>query len=63
MRIFIALLIYISIVGTLNIRSFWNKTGNTIHKPMEFMTFFQFQQIKQYFHVSPPPLISRLSTA
>jgi hypothetical protein len=54
MRIFIALLIYIGIVGTSNISSFWNKTGNTIHKPMEFMTFFRFEQIKRYFHVSPP---------
>ena len=54
MRIFIALLIYIGIVGTSNISSFWNKTGNTIHKPMESMSFFQFEQIKWYFHVSPP---------
>jgi hypothetical protein len=29
---------------------------------MEFMTLFRFQQIKWYFHVSPPPT-SRLSTA
>jgi hypothetical protein len=42
MRIFIALLIYISIVGTSNISSFWNKGGNTIHKPMEFITLFRF---------------------
>jgi hypothetical protein len=53
MCIFIALLIYIGIVGTSDISSFW-KTGNTIHKPIEFMTFFQFEQIKRYFHVSPP---------
>jgi hypothetical protein len=60
MRIFIALLIYMGIVGTSNIQSYWNKGGNTIHKPMEFMTFFRFEQIKRYFHVSPPPT-SRLS--
>ena len=54
MRIFIALLIYIGIIGTSNIESFWDKDGNTIHKPMEFMTFFRFEQIKRYFHVSPP---------
>jgi len=53
MRIFIALLIYISIVGTSNISSFWDKHGNIIHKPMEFMTYYRFQQIKRYFHVSP----------
>jgi hypothetical protein len=53
MCIFIALLIYIGIVGTSDISSFW-KTGNTIHKLIEFMTFFQFEQIKRYFHVSPP---------
>jgi hypothetical protein len=54
MRIFIALLIYIGIVGTPNISSFWDKHENTIHKPMEFMTYYQFQQIKRYFHVSTP---------
>jgi hypothetical protein len=62
MRIFIALLIYIGIVGTSNIASFWNKSGNTIHKPMELMTYYWFSQIKRYFHVSAPD-ISRLSTA
>jgi hypothetical protein len=62
MCIFIALLIYIGIVGTSNIDGFWDKSGLTIHKPMEFMTLFWFQQIKRYFHVSPPPT-SRLSTA
>ena len=53
MRIFIALLIYIGIIGTPNVSSFWDKHGNTIHKPMEFMTYYRFQQIKRYFHVSP----------
>jgi hypothetical protein len=54
MRIFIALLIYIGIVGTSNIGSYWDKGGNTIHKPMESMTYYRFRQIKRYFHVSPP---------
>jgi hypothetical protein len=54
MRIFIALLIYIGIVSTSNICSYWDKDGLTIHRPMESMTFFRFQQIKRYFHVSPP---------
>ena len=54
MCIFIALLLYIGIVGTSNISSFWDKHRNTIHKPMEFITYYQFQQIKWYFHVSPP---------
>jgi hypothetical protein len=62
MHIFIALLIYMGIVGTSNIASFWDKCGNTIHKPMEFMTYYRFQQIKRYFHVSAPD-ISHLSTA
>jgi hypothetical protein len=53
MHIFIALLIYIGIVGTSNISSFWDKYKNTIHKPMESMTYYRFQQIKRYFHVSP----------
>jgi Transposase IS4 len=52
MRIFIALLIYMSIVGTSSIRDYWNKSSLTIHKPMESMTLFRFQQIMRYFHVS-----------
>jgi hypothetical protein len=56
MRIFIALLIYIGIVGTSNIRSYWNKSESTTHKPMESMTFFRFQQIKRYLYVLPPTL-------
>src|SRR5258706_903004 len=62
MRIFVALLIYMGIVGTSSISSFWDKQGNTVHKPMEFMTYYRFSQIKRYFHVSAPD-ISRLSTA
>jgi hypothetical protein len=54
------LIIYIGIVGTSNISSFWDKSGHTTHKPMESMTFYRFEQIKRYFHMSPP--ISRLST-
>ena len=42
MRIFIALLIYMSIVGTSSIRSYWDKSGLTIHRPMESMTLFRF---------------------
>jgi hypothetical protein len=56
MRIFIALLIYMGIVGTSSISSFWDKHGNTIHKPMEFMTYYWFSQIKRYFHISPPDI-------
>jgi hypothetical protein len=64
MHIFIALLIYIGIVGTSNINSYWDKNRNTIYKPMESMTRFRFQQIKRYFHVSAlPTTSSHLSTA
>jgi hypothetical protein len=52
MCVFIALLIYIGIVGTSNTASFWDKSGNTVHKPMKSMTFFRFEQIKRYFYVS-----------
>ena len=55
MRIFIALLIYISIIGASNIESFWDKDSLTIYKLMKFMTFYQFEQIKRYFHISPLP--------
>jgi Transposase IS4 len=59
MRIFIALLIYIGIVGTSNIISYWDKSGITIHKPIESITLFRFQQIKRYFHVSAPSHLQR----
>jgi len=56
-------LIYISIVGASNIGSYWNKSGLTIHKPIESITFYCFEQIKRYFHVSPPPTtLTHLST-
>jgi hypothetical protein len=62
MRTFIALIIYIGIIGAQNIESFWvNGTKGkplTIYKPMEYMTFYRFQQIMRYFHVSPPPTSS-----
>jgi len=58
MRIFIALLIYISINRNSNIESYWSNRL-TIHKPMEHMTFYRFEQIKRYFHVSPPSLPSQ----
>jgi nucleoside-specific outer membrane channel protein Tsx len=62
MGIFIALIIYIGIVCTSNIKSFWingiKGQKITAHKPMEFMTFYQFQQIKRYFHVLAPPTTS-----
>ena len=62
MRIFIALLIYIGIVSASNIGSYWDKDGLTIHRPMESITFFRFQQIKRYLYVSTL-VTSRLLTA
>ena len=58
MRIFIALLIYIGIAGASNIESYWQLS----HKPIEFITFYRFQQIKRYLHISPPPLGHKLSS-
>ena len=55
MRVFIALLIYIGIIGTSNIESFWDKDSLTIYKPMKFITFYRFEQIKRYFHILLPP--------
>jgi hypothetical protein len=52
-RIFIALLIYIGIDRNPHIESYWSNSL-TIHKPMEHITFYRFEQIKRYFHVSPP---------
>jgi hypothetical protein len=53
MRIFIALLIYIGIDRNPYIESYWSNSL-TIYKPIEHMTFYRFEQIKQYFHVSLP---------
>ena len=39
-------------VGTSSIRGYWDKNSLTIHKPIESMTLFRFQQIMRYFHVS-----------
>ena len=61
MRIFIALLIYMSIVSISDIKSYWSTNTLTIYKPMEFMPFYRFEQIKRYFHVSPLPLLDVLS--
>jgi len=58
MRVFIALLIYIGIASIAYIESYWAKDSNAIHKPIAFMIYFQFQQIKRYFHIST--LTSRL---
>ena len=63
MHIFIALLIYISIVSTLNISSYQNKDKLTIYKLIDYITFFRFQQIKRYFYVSPPLTPTSLSAA
>jgi hypothetical protein len=54
-QIYIALLIYIGIYKNSNIEDFWSKEI-TIHKPIEYISYFCFQQIKHYFHVSPPPV-------
>ena len=56
MYIFIILLIYTNIVNTKHVASCWDKAGNVIYKPMEYMTYYQYQQIMRYFHISPPPL-------
>jgi len=63
MRIFIAVLIYIGIVGTSNIASFWDKGEHTIHKPMAFITYYWYQQIMRYFHISPLPLFTQTTAA
>jgi hypothetical protein len=45
-------LIYISIVGTSNIKSYWDKSSLTIYRPIESIILFQLQQIIQYFYIS-----------
>jgi hypothetical protein len=50
-RVFIALLIYIGIIGTSNIASFWDESKTTIYKLMDSMTYYQFKQIKLVYSV------------
>jgi hypothetical protein len=50
----IALLIYIGLNGNSNIGSFWSTDKHCIHQPMLLMPEYHFEQIKRYFHVSPP---------
>ena len=52
MRIFIALLIFIGIKNNSNIKSYWDNTSD-LYEPMKYMSFYRFQQIKRYLHVSP----------
>ena len=61
MRIFIALLIYISFTSNSNIKSYWLESMNT-HILIQYMTLFRFEQIKRYLHISPPPTTSLSTT-
>ena len=51
MCIFIALLIFIGIKNNSNIKSYWDSTFN-LYKPIKYMSFYRFEQIKQYLHIS-----------
>jgi hypothetical protein len=53
MRIFIALLLYISYIGISNIEAYWSSSLTT-HLSMQMMPFKRFEQIQCYFHVSDP---------
>jgi hypothetical protein len=53
MRIFIALLLYISFTCISSIDAYWS-SSNTTHLPMQKMSKWRFQQILRYFHVSEP---------
>ncbi len=61
MRIFIALLLYISYNSISNINTYWS-TKITVHKPMEFMSNIRFLQILRYFHVLDIGEESKVST-
>ena len=53
MRIFIALLLYISYIGISSIKAYWSSSLTT-HLPMQIMSFKRFEQIQRYFHISDP---------
>ena len=53
MRIFIALLLYISYIGISSIKAYWSSSLTT-HLPMQMMPFKRFEQIQRYFHISDP---------
>ncbi len=51
MRIFIALLLYMSYNSITSVNAYWS-SNITVHKPMEFMSNIRFLQILRYLHVS-----------
>jgi Transposase IS4 len=53
MRIFIALLLYISYIGISSIKAYWSSSLTT-HLPMQTMPLHRFEQIQRYFHISDP---------
>jgi hypothetical protein len=56
LSIWIALHIYIRLCDNSNIEAYWI-TDLCIHQLMQHMSFYQFEQIKRYFHVSSPTAI------
>ena len=52
--VWIALLIYIGLSDNSNIGSYWSTNKYCIHRPMQLMPWYRFEQIKRYFHVSKP---------
>jgi len=54
LSVFIALHVYIRLSDNSNIESYWIKDKFCVHRPMHFMPWYRFEQIKRYFHVSPP---------
>jgi len=56
LSVWIALHIYISLGDTSNIKSYWDTDKFCIHRPMQYMSWYRFEQIKRYFHVSVPTI-------
>jgi hypothetical protein len=48
------LLIYISLGDNSNIEPYWSAKKYCIHRLMQLMPQYHFQQIKRYFHISKP---------
>ena len=53
MKIFIALLLYISYTCIDSVNAYWSNS-NTIHKPTDYMSYIRFEQIQRYLHIIDP---------
>jgi len=54
LRIFLAILIHLGLLGGASPRIFWRPVGGVVREPMSRMRYIRFQQLKRYLHISEP---------